>query len=265
MNKISTDKAIATLSKDGIYSAGVLDGLLYGIEEGEGIECYSDETCLLIANTSAEYVFVEIEPTGNPLDAQRVLDFLAEKYNKVNIIINTRLLPPEKLEKVKTVFSKKYPFIGEINDFGYTRNRMEPFLPLDCVRLLTMDDKAAFCSMNAEPTKNRPPLPVLFTIFVQNGNGNILAYFEDNVIKGYLSFEQLRTADSSRAFDVDYIYVLPAYRGKGIGKKLAQSYLTEICNQHGKAFWSNAKNEASEKVAISTGFEIVRKAYRFQN
>lgn len=265
MEKIVFEEAIQMLARGGIYTALSTDSLLNAIEGGEHIECYKDERCLLIANISEDSVYISIEPIDDNINIEYILDFLSRKYDKISVTLNTHYLSLSNREMIKTIMSKKFTYISQIIDLGYMGRSIKSSSADVPIFALTSVNKEMFCSMNAEQIENRPSLSVLFNAFVQNGAGTILAYFEDGIIKGYLSYMPLRTVNSCNTFDVDYIYVFPKYRNSGIGMKLAQAYLAEVMKKHGTALWSNAKNEISEKVALSTGFEVIGTTFRFQS
>ena len=148
------------------------------------------------------------------------------------------------------------PYRREIKDYAA---KNEIAAASDFVRPLTPEDKDIFCNSGFAVMPNRPPVSVLFSVFVEKGAGKILGYFDGQKILGYLSYQCLY----GNVFDLDYIYVSEAQRGRGIGSALGRQYASYVFSQNGTALWSNARNEGSEATARACGFAAGRRAFLF--
>lgn|GEM_PF-1004483 len=100
----------------------------------------------------------------------------------------------------------------------------------------------------------RYSLAQIFDILVRRNQGAIYAYILNGRIIGYLS----AVPSFEDVWDTDFVYVLPEYRGCGIGVELAKAYAVDRQNQGFRAYWSSAINEHSEAVALRAGFRLVR-------
>jgi hypothetical protein len=120
-------------------------------------------------------------------------------------------------------------------------------------------DKNEFVQMTNEKIEHRPDLALLFDIFVVKRQGKILAAFDEDKIVGYISFVKM----TNDCYDVDFVYISPEYRCKGYGTKLAYGYLSYVSSMNCNAYWSNAKNTASEQIAVKCGFSVVRRMKKY--
>ena len=146
----------------------------------------------------------------------------------------------------------------QVGDYLYTAET-----PADSasgsVKLLTADDRETFIVCSAEQLAHRPPLSLLFDLFVGKGQGYILAAYDGEKIVGYLSFITV----SPSLYDTDFVYVNPEYQDRGYGKLLAHAYVKFARENGHDAYWSNAKTDASKATATASGFTLIRKACKY--
>ena len=249
MMEINAENAVIILKNNILANAMEIDNLNWASNKGK----YYLFNGAIVAVISDDKTYIHIIPTETYCDYTEIGEFI-NQYPDVCLTVNIY----GKNEKIaRDVFEKSFNTVKEIVDYG--ADELNTCKKNDNVRLLSKCDREAFISMENESLQYRPPLNVLFTVFVEKGSGEILAYFDEDKIIGYLSYNNL----FDNVYDVDYIYVAPSQRRKGIGKALASSYVSTVQERKGIAYWSNAKNENSEKTAISAGLNIVRKALIF--
>lgn len=247
--EINAENAISILKNNMLANAMEIDNLKWARDKAK---CYLFDGAIVVI-VSDDKTYIRIIPTENYCDYVGIREFI-NQYPNVSLTVNVN----EKNEKiVEDVFEKSFDTVKKTVDYG--ANELSGCEKNGNVRLLANLDREAFTSMENESLQYRPPLNVLFNVFVEKGNGEILAYFDNNKIIGYLSYNRL----FDNVYDVDYIYVSPSQRKKGIGKALASSYVSIIQERKGIAYWSNAKNKSSEKTAASAGLCITRKALIF--
>ena len=248
--EINVEKAISILKNNILANVMEIDNLKWAKDRAK---CYLINGAIVVV-MSDDKTYIRIIPVEAYCDYIQICEFV-KQYSNASLTVN---ITDENGKNVRDVFEKSFNYIKTIVDYG--ANELNACEENDSVRLLTKSDREAFISMESESLQYRPPLNVLFNVFVEKGNGEILAYFNEDKISGYLSYNKL----FDNVYDVDYIYVSPSCQNKGIGKKLALSYAAEIKNKDGIAYWSNAKNIASERTAKSAGFTIARKALIFE-
>ena len=247
--EINVENAISILKNNMLANAMEIDNLKWARDKAK---CYVFNGAIVVV-VSDDKTYIRIIPTDNYCNYVEICEFI-KQYPNVSLTVNVN----DKNEKiVGDVFEKSFDTVKKSVDYG--GNGLSGCEKNDNVRLLTKLDREAFASMENESLQYRPPLNVLFTVFVEKESGEILAYFDNDKIIGYLSYNKL----FDNVYDVDYIYVSPSQRKKGIGKALASSYVSIIQERKGIAYWSNAKNESSEKTAASAGLFVTRKALIF--
>ncbi len=237
-----------------------IDGLNYMIEDETIESCFEVNGTLLYAEKCKNGHHVFVIPSKEKIDSTVLCKLICENYSHESICVDIPIEEDSNSEAYKKIladFSAIRPYKKEITDYlgGEMSDKNAPLN----VRELTIADKDAFLSINFPPTQYRPPLAVLFSVFVEKRVGKILGFFDGEKIIGFLSYQKL--IDS--IFDLDYIFVSEENRNKGIGKALGRAYAVEVQKNDGFAFWSNPKNEASVKTAVAIGFSITRRALLF--
>ena len=257
MNQISSQQALAQIKNMGIAYVMEADSLRYLIEDEETVECWVHEDMLITVNPCRDTTFIVVLPLHNTFDVDALLALVSEQKQKISMLVNVQALSDSFIQTLDQAMESLFIYERTLIDYVHTHSTAS--VAIDAVRLLEAQDKAAFVSCTQEQIKNRPPLAVLFDIFVNRHQGQILAAFDGERVVGYLSFN----AVADDVYDVDYIYVHPDMREQGIGKQLTSAYV-QYANAHGfRAYWSNAKNEESEKTALSCGFSVIRQAKKF--
>lgn len=257
MEKISNQHALEKIKGLGIAYVMEYDALNYLIEDEEDVECYVNDEMLITYNPSQDTTYIGVLPLGGRFDIEELLTLVKSSTLRVSLLVNIQSLEGEFLRILDERLSREFDYEYTLVDYVHTATMDAK--TSEGVRLLGPEDKEAFVCCSKEQIKNRPPLAVLFDIFVNRRQGQILAFFREERIVGYLSFNTV----ADQVHDVDYIYVTPESRNQGIGSKLATAY-ARYAHDHGYcAYWSNAKNEASAKTAESCGFSVIRRASKF--
>lgn len=257
MKKISSIEALEQIKSMGIAYVIEFDSLNYLIEDEEEVECYMNEEILVTLNPRHDTTYITVLPLHSAFNIEKLITFVRERAEKASMLINVQSLDKKFVDKLNEQLAQD--FIYERTLVDYVCNDQVKSNASENIRLLGSADKEIFVACSQEQIKNRPPLNVLFDVFVNRRQGQILAFFDEEKVVGYLSFNTI----TDNVHDVDYIYVVPEFRGQGIGKKLAVAYALYAQSHGYSAYWSNAKNEASERTAMSCGFSIIRQAYKF--
>lgn len=261
-NEITCDGVKHILRENMFYNAIHLDTLHYMAEEHTfaGGFCSDDVVIFadFCAHTSAHDAKnnVYVCPLKKDFDYAAAARFVEKTFQAQSISVDVHLLETDAAGGVKTKFSALCPFRREIKDYVA---KDEPAVGNGPVRILTPENKDVFCGAGFTTMPNRPPVSVLFTVFVERGAGKILGYFDGQKILGYLSYQCLY----ENVFDLDYIYVPEELRGRGIGSALGRQYASYVRLQKGMALWSNARNKESEATAMACGFVAGRRAFLF--
>ena len=252
MKKITPAEALKKMTDMGICYVMEADSLNYLLAEQAKIDCYLSEEVLVIINPDDGIDYVTILPLRETADEGALLSLIRNHCKNPSILVNMQILSVDFASRLDAVFSEQFQYERTITDYVCTKGS-------DCgmpgeVRLLSPCHKEAFIACTSEVIQYRPPLKVLFELFVEKKQGEILAAFEGDAIVGYLSCNRI----SVTVCDVDYIYVIPEKRRRGVGKKLAAAYIARAGENHLLPYWSNAKNMASQKTALGSGFEPIR-------
>lgn len=253
MNNISVENARSFIEAFGSLYAMELDALQFLIKDKTEFECLQNDDILMIVNPREDATYVTIIPFHPEFNISDVIKTIKSKCDKAVILLNTYILKSDFIDLFEREWGNELVVEGISKDYIYTGGEVKN-VDNKSIRVLTEPDKDIFVACTDESMPYRPPLAVLFDVFVNRGQGQILAAFEDEKIIGYLSFIEL----SETLYDVDYIYVVPHQRNLGVGRKLAKAYVEYANNHNHKAYWSNAKNEASENTAKGCGFELIR-------
>ena len=249
MKNISKNEALEIIEGLGVSYIMEADSLRYLISENKNVECIIEEGLIIVIHYSESSEYVSLLPTSQEFDIQVVFKIINAKCKKPNILVNIQKLSDSFSKKLNRDLRDKYAYIRRITDYVY-----EDHIELTSssnIRLLNEKDRDCFINCTNEALENRPPLPLLFEMFVEKKQGKILAFFEGNKVVGYLSFYLI----SNVMYDVDYIYVVPEKRGQGIAKKLTSAYALYAKRFQHAAYWSNAKNKASVNTAVRCGFK----------
>ena len=257
MKRISSQEALEIIKNMGIAYVIEADSLNYLIEDEEEVECWISDDMLITLNPSNGVTYVTVLPLCMTFSIDELISLIKEKSQKISMLINIQALSKEFIEVLNEKLESEFVYERTLVDYMY-KDEMT-LEQSETIRMLSSEDKDIFVACSQEQIKNRPPLAVLFDVFVNRHQGQILAAFDQDKIVGYLSFNTI----ASGVHDVDYIYVIPEMRGQGLGKKLASAYVLYAQSHDYRAYWSNAKNEASEKTAMSCGFGIIRQAKKF--
>lgn len=253
MKNITVENAVEIINSFGSLYTMELDSLQFLIKDKTEFECLQNDDILMIMNPREDATYVTIIPFHPEFNISDVVKTIKSKCDKAVILLNTYILKSDFIDLFEREWGNELVAEGIGKDYIHTGGEVKN-VDNKSIRVLTEPDKDIFVACTDESMPYRPPLAVLFDVFVNRGHGQILAAFEDEKIIGYLSFIEI----SETFYDVDYVYVVPHKRNLGIGNKLAKAYV-EYANKHNHtAYWSNAKNEASENTAKACGFELIR-------
>lgn len=234
------------------------DSLNYLIKDEEPVACYEDSNSIIFISKYDDTDDVTVVPMNYTFDVDTFIKLLNENCTNPSILINIQKLSPEYVDKLDCALNETFEHKRTLEDYMYYSDNSDTATTSN-IRFLDVSDKDLFTALPAEPVKNRPPLHVLFDIFVVKKQGYILGAFDEDRLVGYLAFNKILP----NVFDVDYIYVDPDQRGKGIGKELGKFYAAYACENKHIAYWSNAKNDASKNTAMSCGFQLIRQAKKY--
>lgn len=258
MRKISGDEALHILSANGEECMIATDTLGYLIEKGTDVDCYRDDDCVIFADRSSEKNLVTVVPLKSSFDLEALKTVLRHNNASLGVWIDTQRLSETFLNLLNSNTGGFLKYERTIEDLMYPSKRPVESV-FENVRLLDLDDRDCFIACSTENIANRPPLSMLFDIFVAQKEGFILGAFDNGQIVGYLSFFQMLPG----VFDVDYIYVNPTQRGRGVGKSLGNAYVEHTRKVKHIAYWSNAQNDASKATALSCGFLQIRQSNKY--
>ncbi len=260
MNQITNAETFQIIRDFGHTYAMAADTLHFAVNNHAPADCYTDGDTLLIVTSMQDEQFVYVLPRAERINIDGILSFLQGVPSPVSIIVDTQLLASDHTVALDHAMTEQYTYERTIEDYLYTAE-MPADLTVSHVKLLTTDDRETFVACSAEQLAHRPPLSLLFDLFVGKGQGHILAAYDGEKIVGYLSFITV----SPTLYDTDFVYVNPEYQDRGYGKLLAHAY-AKFAKENGRdAYWSNAKTEASKATAAAGGFTPIRKARKYMS
>ncbi len=260
MKRIENNEALKILLRGGPKFIIDADSLNYLIKEEEPLECYEDSECIIFINMTKDTDYVTVVPMSNALHTETLVDLINEKCTNPSVLIDIQNLSEEHSADLDCALGAFLKYQQTLEDYIYlSESEQSPEYICDNIQILEPADKELFEAITAKPEKDRPPLHILFDIFVTKKQGYILGAFDNEKIIGYLSFTQILPD----VFDLDYIYVEPEKRKLRIGKNLAEAYKKYARDNNHIAYWSNAKNAASKNTALSCGFHLIRQAKKY--
>lgn len=258
MKEINCQEALRILSQSGSEFIIASDSLNYLIKNEEPVVCYKDPACIVFINKRHHADYITVVPMAHTLDSEALLSILNKSRINSSVLIDTQKLSAKFSDSLDFALNSFFKHERTLEDFMYPSEK-----PVDGVfeniRLLDSADRDSFIALSSEIIMNRPPLPVLFDVFVKKEQGFIFGAFDGDHIVGYLSFFQILP----EVFDVDYIYVKPEKRALGVGKSLGNMYAKYARDRNHIAYWSNAQNDASKLTALSCGFQFIRQAKKY--
>ncbi len=246
---ITSTEAMTLLKRDMLNNVMNIDTLQYMIEHNNAAACYLHDDVLIMVDVEKGKHHLYVCPLSDDFDAKKTKTFICSQFAIESICVDIQNLSDDIVNGIREHFGHVVPFKRMMKDFVCTKSTEAQI----CERVweLTGEDKEMFISASDfRVVPGRPPMPILFQVFVERNAGTILAYVEDGIMKGYLSYQNIWGS----MYNVDYIDVAEPYRNRGIGKKLGQAYLHHVQNKHGLAVWSNAKTQESERLALNIGF-----------
>jgi len=258
VNKISSQEALEIILQGGAECIIDADSLNHFMKNKEQVICYENSGCIVFINKDTDTEYVTVVPASQTFDIDMLVKLLNQTCHNPSVLINTTKLSDEFLEKLDYALSDFLKYEKTFEDLMYIGSQSSDNV-FHNVRLLDEADRDMFIAVSSEQIKYRPPLPLLFDIFVNKKQGFILGAFDNERIVGYLSFNYILP----NVCDVDYIYVAPEKRKLGFGKALANSYVKFTCEKNHKAYWSNAKNAISKSTALSCGFRLIRNVKKY--
>lgn len=258
MDIISHEDAIEIVRKKGISYIADLDNISYLIQENEFLACWKSEDVLIILSKTMNDI-VNVIPLSKRFDIDELMGFVETHCKMPTLLIPFQDLESDFAKELDESIGKSFAADKTFTDFAMVFKKDYVRIDDPNIRLVTKMNKNEFVQMTSEKIEHRPDLALLFDIFVVKKQGEILAAFEGDKIVGYISFMKM----TNDYYDVDYIYTSPEYRRKGYGARLAYGYLSYVLSMGCNAYWSNAKNMASMRIATKCGFSIVRIMKRY--
>lgn len=258
MKQITGSEALQILSQNGAQCLIAMDTLGYLVNNKADFSCYGDGICVIFVDHSGEMDHITVVPFQNSFDYNALKNILCQCKGDFDLWIDTQKLSQSFLTSLDLEGDGFLEYERTVEDLLYPQNQSPDGVSTH-IRLLEQDDMESFTRFSSEHIVNRPPLSVLFDVFITREQGFILAAFEEGMMVGYLSFFQMLP----EVLDVDYIYVEPPKRGRGIGKALGNAYIKYALDRNRSAYWSNAQNDASKATALSCGFQVIRQSKKY--
>ena len=102
-----------------------------------------------------------------------------------------------------------------------------------------------------------------FKNIIQNTNNILLCFEEENIVKGYVFFKEIKD-DNAIGYLIDGLYVLEKYRNCGIGTKLINEGMKLLKNKNISFIDVNVmfKNKKAINIYKTFGFEEFRYTMR---
>jgi len=264
LNKIAPQEMIEALSKDmatNFLEIANLQVYLNDPKRAETVNCYRADDFLIITYGNGEGAYHSIIPTSPQFDLGN-LSFYVEKVEK-GVSLSFELPAAYGGNASAAYFDNNLSLskTGGMASYIKDKSTNKDILNSSEIRFLTKacDDAELVNSFENEQLPGRPPLSVLFNIFVEEEEGYVLAVIENNEIIAYLTYDNT----NQNYYDIDYVYVKPQHRGRGLGVKLAEYYSEKAVSQGGIAYWSSAINKYSDDVAVSAGFIQLKQSYSY--
>jgi len=254
MIELTFDEAKEILLKNEAENAEDIDNLNFHARNNTDVHYYSAYGALIITGSFRGETFTDIIPTDNTFDVAGLCSWLTDNRKGTGIDINIQHLSEAQRTAVTGLLANTHSLDYSTKCYLFTA-QTTPSVD-EHIRPLTADDKEVFCTMEFTKEPNRPPQEILFDHFIvsKREEGEILAYFEDGKILGYLPYYRA----SSNYFENDYIWTAPSRRKEGIAGKLTDAYVNAVLNAGGCPMWSDPKTEISAHIAESHGFTIIR-------
>ncbi len=258
--ELTFDEAKETLLKNEAENAEHIDNLNFHARNNIDAHYYSAYGALIITESFRGKTFTDIIPTENSFDVAGICGWLTDNRKEDRIGISVQHLSESQRTAVTELLADTHSPDSSTKCYLFTA-QTTPSAD-EHIRPLTADDKEAFCTMEFTKEPNRPPQEILFDhyIIAKREEGEILAYFEDGKILGYLPYYKA----SDNYFDTDYIWTAPSRRKEGIGSKLTDAYVNTILNAGGVPMWSNPATEISAHIAESHGFTVIRETIYYK-
>lgn len=132
-------------------------------------------------------------------------------------------------------------------------------VPIVATEILKLEPQheSLLCEYPQERETHRPSLLQLYQLLVLEAGGEIYVSLTGGAVQAYLacmpSFRDI--------WDVDFIHVTSANRGRGLGRDLAAYYARTMLSSGRIAYYSSPRNEASTRSALRAGFQFCRTQY----
>ena len=252
MKIITSTEARNILNKLGIRGVWDANDLDFYINNNKNVEylCESDVLVRIYHDNNSDYI--SVIPLSDCFSSDLLIETIKQGSKNLSVFIDTNTLHCEFAEQLEVDLSPYVQYRKSRIDLAFS-GKAEA-VNFENIRLLNVSDKDNFEAMPYEKPEYRPPLSVLFDHFVTNDRGYVLGAFDGKDIVGFLSFDKI----GDKTFDVDYVYTAPEKRNRGFGRKLALTHRSFAVQKGYSAYWSYARNEASENTAKSCGFSLVR-------
>ena len=219
-------------------------------EDDESVLAYASEDCYVISIPGRRKMRFLVLPKKDRFDLQALEDFVNKRSDNFTMQINL-----DEGEASSLRFNEPYETHGPI----YSLYAAE--LPEDSgertaggdIRKLNKSDGRLVRRFEQEDGQMMS-LDRIFPLLVVDEIGSILAYFnENNQLVAYASY----MPTEFKAAAVDEIYVLPEFRGQGIGTTLALAMLEAALDEYGACYWPVAESDEAVSTAEAAGFRQV--------
>lgn len=238
-------------------------GEIIEIQQG-GIRFYSDSTDNILVNRMVEYKFhdktsYEIISTDEIFIDESLFVIRQHHDEAFSLYVNSHY-------SFKTDLFKDYVIqkSGTSSNYILPQNyQPDGFFNPNVIEVKNTDIVSVKDFHCGEILAGRPSFQTLFRVIVLDKKlpgGKIFAYMKNGQIIAYLSCYIFL----NNIYDIDYIYVLPAFRKQGIGFQLANYYINTISAAGCLPRYGNAENLSSRKTAEKAGFYQVKSQDKYE-
>ncbi len=201
----------------------------------------------------------DVIPVDDNFDATGLTDWLVSSRINSSVSIDVQRLTEEQRAEITETLMITHSFYETIKQYLFTAQT--PPCTDEHIRPLTAEDKDAFTSMEFIQGPNRPTQEILFNHYVTEKieDGEILAYFEDGKILGYLSYY----SNSENYCANDYLYIALSQKSEELENKLIDAYIERVMQTGRFPLWSADETEIPVSLTDSDRFTVISEIMYF--
>jgi len=259
LKKITSEEAKKILLQHEAENAYYIDIINWHEKDNIATKYMSGYGALILLSSFGFELSTDIIPVDNAFDTAGLCDWLTATKSNSSVSIDVQRLTEEQRAEITETLTASHSFRNTTKQYLFTAQ--VPLSSDEHIRSLTAEDKDAFITMEFIQSPNRPPQEILFNEFILKASEEtgILAYFEDGIILGYLSYYKV-TGDY---FEKEYLWTAPSRKNEGIEDKLIDAYAEKVMEKGGKPMWSTTDMETSNPLLESHGFTAITEIMSF--